>query len=66
MLGFVTRVRWRVQETCRQNGRNGHGRIFSNTFFPLCFFLVIIEVYGETKAYRKHRDGSGDLRRVRI
>jgi len=34
--------------------------------FSRCFSLVIIEVYGETKAYRKHRDGSGDPRRVRI
>ena len=65
MLGFLTGVGRRVQETCRWNGRNGYGRIFNNRFFPLCLFFVITEVYEGTGACGKHRDGCGDPRRIR-
>ena len=64
MLGFVTGVGRRLQETCRWNGRNGYGGMFNNRFLLLCLFFALTKVHGETRASGKHRDGCGDPRRI--
>ena len=51
VLGFVTGVRRRVQETCRQNGQNGYGRKFNDRSFRLCPFFVTTEVCTEEQGH---------------